>query len=253
MLISIAQAQIFFLVLTRVLAILVQVPVFGSAMIPNQIKVALGIILSMIVIPWKILPPDAPVIPLEVYAVAILQELIVGLLAGFAGNLTFGAFQTAGKLMDLGSGFGAGQIFNPTLGETGSSLEQFFVMVAMLLFLAINGHHGFLLGLQKTFEILPVHAPLPAILPDRLLSTMSALFMAGVQMALPVMAALFMTDLALGLVGRAAPQVNVFFLGLPVKVWLGVTGLSLALIYLMPFFGDLFGNLGNRVIYLLGA
>jgi flagellar biosynthetic protein FliR len=167
MIISIAQTQLFFLALTRVLAILVQVPVFGSEIIPNQVKVGLGFILAMIVVPWNPLPVDAVAVPWLAFAVLILQELIIGLLAGFAAALTFGAFQITGKLIDMSSGFGAGQVFNPAMSEAGGTMDQFFVLVVMLYFLLTNGHHIFLIGLQNTFKLLPLNQPLPAINPVR--------------------------------------------------------------------------------------
>jgi flagellar biosynthesis protein FliR len=253
MIISIAQTQLFFLALTRVLAILVQVPVFGSEIIPNQVKVGLGFILAMIVVPWNPLPVDAVAVPWLAFAVLILQELIIGLLAGFAAALTFGAFQITGKLIDMSSGFGAGQVFNPAMSEAGGTMDQFFVLVVMLYFLLTNGHHIFLIGLQNTFKLLPLNQPLPAINPEALLQISSGLITSGVQMALPVVGALFLTDLTLGLLAKVAPQINVFFLGLPIKVWVGIFGLSLLFGMLVPSLDRAFKNIGPRMLQILGA
>ncbi len=127
----------------------------------------------------------------------------------------------------MSSGFGAGQVFNPAMSEAGGTLEQFFYLVVLLYFLLTNGHHVFLIGLQNTFKILPINQPLPEINPEALLQLSSGLITSGVQMALPVLGALFLTDLSLGLLAKVAPQINVFFLGLPIKVWVGIFGLSL--------------------------
>jgi flagellar biosynthesis protein FliR len=253
MLVSILQFQLFFLALTRVLAILVQIPVFGGAMIPNVMKLALGVILSLIVLPWQPVSSQAAAMPIIVFIFAILQELIIGVLAGFAGTLTFGAFQVAGKLMDMSSGFGAGQIFNPAMGDSGSALDQLFTLVALLFFLITNGHHTFLLGLQKTFVVLPLNSPLPELSATRLIQMTSSFILIGVQLSLPVMGALLLTDLTLGMLAKVAPQVNVFFLGLPVKVWVGVMGLMLVLSAVVPLMGDMFHQLGNRMLQILGV
>ena len=253
MLVSIAQAQLFLLVMTRILAILLQVPVFGSAMIPTQVKIALGVILSIIMVPWQPLPQGTVEMSVFPFAFAVLQELIIGFLAGFAATLTFGALQIAGKVIDLGSGFASGQIFNPTIGETASALDQLFLMIVMLFFLVINGHHDFLLAIQKTFSFAPVMKPLIDLTPTRLLETSAVLITTGVQIALPVFGALFMADLAFGLLARVAPQMNVFFLGLPVKILITMVGLGLLFTVIFPLIGQLFREMGLKVIGILGV
>ncbi len=253
MIISIAQTQIFVLALTRVLAILVQVPLFGSEIIPNQIKAALGVILAMIVIPWTPLPADTAIIPWLSFAGLIIRELIIGYLAGFAATLTFGAFQMTGKLIDMSSGFGAGQVFNPAMSEAGGTLDQFFVLVVMLYFMITNGHHVFLQGLQDTFKLLPINQPLPVINPEALLRLTSGLIASGIQMAIPVIGALFLTDVTLGLLSKVAPQINVFFLGLPIKVWVGIFALSLLFGMIIPSLDRMFKSMGPRMLQILGA
>lgn len=253
MLVSIAQAQLFLLVMTRILAILLQVPVFGSAMIPTQVKIALGVILSIIMVPWQPLPQGTVEMSVFPFAFAVLQELIIGFLAGFAATLTFGALQIAGKVIDLSSGFASGQIFNPTIGETASALDQLFLMIVMLFFLVINGHHDFLLAIQKTFSFAPVMKPLIDLTPTRLLETSAVLITTGVQIALPVFGALFMADLAFGLLARVAPQMNVFFLGLPVKILITMVGLGLLFTVIFPLIGRMFREMGLKVIGILGV
>jgi len=253
MIVSIAQTQLFFLALTRVLAIVVQIPVFGSEIVPNQMKVGLGVILTIIIIPWNPLPADAAYVPWLAFVGLVLRELIIGLLAGFAAALTFGAFQITGKLIDMSSGFGAGQVFNPAMSEVGGTLDQFFILVVTLYFLLTNGHHVFLLGLRDTFTLLPINQPLPELNPEALLKISSGLITSGVQMALPVVGALFMTDLTLGLLAKVAPQINVFFLGLPIKVWVGIFALSLLFGLFVPSLDRAFKNIGPRMLQILGA
>lgn len=253
MFISVAQFQLFFLVLTRVLIILVQVPVFGGSMIPNQIKVALGVILSFLMVPWGTMSAGAVEMGLVPYAFAIFTQIVVGALAGFAATLTFGALQVAGKLIEMGSGFSSGQIFNPTFGESGSPLDQFFLMVVMLYFLLINGHHDFLLGMQRTFTLIPVLGQLPEMVPANLLRLTAGLIVSGVQMSLPVMGALLLTDVTLSLLTRVAPQVNVFFMGMPIKVGVGLVALLFSFSIIFPVLDELFHSMGQRVLAILGV
>ena len=253
MTISVAQFQIFFLALTRVLAILVQVPVLGGNNIPAQTRIAFGILLTAILVPWQPLPADAATIPLLAFAASILRELIIGLLAGFAANLTFGAIQIAGEMMAQAAGFSAARILNPMMGDSSSPFDQMFVMVALMVFLLVDGHHVFIAALKRTFDLIPVNSPLPAFLAKPMIDLTAQLIAAGIQMALPVVGALFLTDLSLGLLARVAPQVQVFFLGLPAKVALGLMALSLTLAILMPNLVDYMRAIGPWMLKLLGS
>ena len=253
MIISIAQAQLFFLALTRIMATIIHVPVLGGQAIPNQVKIAFGVVLAVVLIPWQPLPADAAAMGLFGFAVAIAKELIIGTLAGYASVLVFGAVTLAGEAMGLGSGFGSGRIFNPALADSGSSFNQLFVMVAMMYFLVINGHHVFLKGLEGTFQVIPVGGDIPLGSMDTLVKYFSELITAGIQMALPVMAALFMTDLSLGLLARVAPQVQVFFLGLPLKVGVSLFALGILFMAILPVLNNLFQSIGTRMLHLIGS
>lgn len=251
MLISIAQAQIFILAFTRVMAILIHIPMLGGQIVPNQVRIALGLILTMILIPWTPLGVEVEAFGLFAFAVMILRELIIGTLAGFAANLTFGAIQIAGEAMGLGSGFGSSRIFNPSMEESGTAFSQLFVISATLLFLVLNGHHMAIIAIQKTFDVIPVATSTAFGSVETLLGMSAYLFTAGIQIALPVMAALLLTDLALGLMARVAPQVQVFFLGLPLKVAVSLVALGLLFSIVLPTLSKMFEQLGPRMISLL--
>jgi flagellar biosynthetic protein FliR len=253
MTVSVAQAQLYFLVLTRILATIIHVPVLGGMAVPAPVRIGLGLLLSAVLIPWQPLDASAPSMDAFAMGFAIGREVLVGTLAGFAASLTFNVAQMAGETMGLGSGFGASRILNPTMGESGSPMDQLFVMTAMLLFLVINGHHLFLAAMQRTFELLPVNASLPALDAGRLLELTARMIANSVQMALPVLGALLLTDLTLGLLARVAPQVQVFFLGLPLKVGVAMIALGLVLPFAIPRLGDLFRQMGPRMLYLLGG
>jgi flagellar biosynthetic protein FliR len=243
----------YFLVLTRVLATIIHVPVLGGMAVPSQVRIGLGLLLSAVLIPWQPLAASAPSMDAFAMGFAIGREVLIGTLAGFAASLTFNVVQMAGETMGLGSGFGASRVLNPTMGESGSSMDQLFVMTAMLLFLVINGHHLFLAALQRTFELLPVNSPLPVFDAGRLLGLTARMITTGIHLALPVMGALLLTDLTLGLLARVAPQVQVFFLGLPLKVGVGMIALALFFTFAIPRLSDLFRQMGPRMLYLLGG
>jgi len=253
MAVSIPQAQQFFLALTRVFAILVQVPVLGGNAIPNPVKIGLGILTTLVILPWQPLPADAQTLDWVVFGLAIGREILIGTLAGFAAALVFSVFHIAGEVMDLTSGFAAARLINPAFENTGSPINQFFYMTALVVFLVSNGHHRFLVGLQKTFVVLPLGNPFPVFTGERLMSISGELIEAGVQLSLPLAGAMLLTDLALGLLARVAPQIQVFFLGVPLKVGIALASLSMAMAYLLPAFLRLYEYLAGWMLSLLGA
>jgi flagellar biosynthesis protein FliR len=251
--VSVAQFQLFLLALTRILALIVQIPVLGGPLVPNRIRIGLGIFLAIILIPWQPLPASTGIIPWMAYPVYMLQELTLGTLVGFAARLTFATVQIAGDVMGIGTGFASAQIMNPTTGDTGSTVDQIVVMAAMLLFLIIDGHHLFLLAVQRTFVAAPLLTPLPALSAEPLMRLTSQMITAGVQLALPVVGALLLTDVALGLLARVAPQVNPFFLGMPLKVGVGLIAIMLTMEILFPLMADLFRRIGSNMLRLMAG
>lgn len=248
MTISVAQAQLFFLAFTRIMAILIHVPVLGGQNISSQVRIGLGMILALVLIPWQPLPPEAAAIGTFAYGLAILKEIIIGTLIGFAADLAFGAIQIAGSAMGMGSGFESSRIFNPALGEAGSAFDQIFVMTAAMIFLLIDGHHLFLIALQNTFKILPLNGALPFEGMNAVIKTTSVFIASGIHMALPVMAALVLTDLTLGLLARVAPQVQVYFLGLPVKVVVALIALGMTFSVVFPYLTSMFKSMAENML-----
>jgi len=251
MTISVAQAQLFFLAFTRVMAIIIHVPVLGGQNIPNQVRIGLGFVLAMVLIPWQSLPPEAASFGLISYGVSIGKEIIIGTLIGFAADLAFGAIQMAGSAMGLGSGFESSRIFNPALGEAGSAFDQIFVMTAAMVFLLIDGHHFVLIAIQRTFEIIPLNGSLPFNGLETIVVATSTFIAAGIHLALPVMTALVLADLALGLLARVAPQVQVYFLGLPVKVMVSLLALSMTFAVVFPYLSSLFQTMTENMLVFI--
>ncbi len=253
MTVSIAQAQLFFLALTRILAILVHVPVLAGRMVPNMVRVGLGLILAVVLLPWELVPEGAPSIPTLGFALAIGKEILTGTLAGFGAALTFAAIQVAGEVMSVSSAFGSAQILNPAFQNQGTSYSSILSLLAIMLFLLINGHHQVLLAAQRTFEVFPINGTITAFSMGKLMVISAQLITAGIHMALPIMGAVLIVEIAFGLLARIAPQVQVFFLAIPLKAGLALIGLAIALNVLFPFILQLFGGLGERMMKLLAG
>ncbi len=251
MLISIAQAQLFIFVFTRVMAMILPVPVLGGQAIPAQVRIALGLVLSAILIPWQPLGVDAPSIGLFGFMAGIFRELIIGTLAGMAAVFTFGALQVAGEVMGIGSGFGSSQILNPAMGNSGSAVDQMFVMVGLLFFIMMDGHHSVIQAVKMSFQAIPINQPLEFTDPESLIRLAGQMIATGIQMAFPVMGSLMLADITLGLLARVAPQVQVFFLGLPLKIGLGMIAISFTYAIALPIMQNMYRNLGPRMLMLL--
>jgi len=246
--ISVLQAQLFFLAFTRIMAVIIHVPALGGQNIPSQVRIGLGMTLALVLLPTQPTPTDLAVIGAFAFGIAIGKEIIIGTLIGFAADLAFGAIQIAGSAMGMGSGFESGRIFNPALGESGSAFDQIFVMTAAMVFLVLDGHHLVLIALQNTFNAVPLNGNLPFNGLESVLKMTSTFISAGVHMALPVMAALFLTDLTLGLLARVAPQVQVYFLGLPVKVVVAMIAMGMTFAVVFPYLGSLFKSMTENML-----
>jgi flagellar biosynthetic protein FliR len=118
-------------------------------------------------------------------------------------------------------------------------------------FLAIDGHHLVLIALQKMFQVIPIQGTIPFSDPTILLQMTSQMIQAGIQLALPILAALLLTDLSLGLLARITPQIQVYFLGLPLKLGISLAGMGLVIVMVTPLLANLYKDLGSKMLMLL--
>lgn len=252
MFISTPQIQMFFLAFVRVLAILSAIPVLGGNAIPIQVRIGFGMLVTILLVPWNNVPASEE-IPLFSFAFSMGEEFFIGIIAGFAATITFAAFQLTGELIGYNSGFNSGRILNPAMGESSSTLDQFFLMISLLFFLVINGHHTFLLAVQRTFTLVPINTSIPELSIDQIIHMFADLITAGVQLALPGLGALVMTDISLSLLARITPRVQVFFIGLPFKIAVGLLAVTISLNLYYPVITEMLEKMGARMLSLLGA
>ena len=225
------------LAFARMLSFLVVVPFFGGAAVPARVKVATATAFVVILYPSLEagLPPEGALSfgPLG-FAALLVKEAFVGFTLGFVASLVFEAIQVAGRVIDFQRGATMGEMFAPQLQTRVSELGQFKLQFAIVLFLIIGAHRYFLDALLRSFEFIPATG-FPKLQagwsPAALFITQmtGAVLAIGVQLAAPAMIALLLTDLFFGIVNRVAPQINVFFLSLPVKMVVGLVVVLVAL------------------------
>ncbi|MDI6870366.1 MAG: flagellar biosynthetic protein FliR [Bacillota bacterium] len=244
----------YLLVLVRVTGFLGATPFFGSRAIPSRLKMALGLAIAFFLLPLG-KPPAAGVEPASPgrYALAIGSELLLGFALGYAVTMTFSALQLAGQLIDVPMGFSLVNVLDPVLAQQVPVLGQFQYILFTVMFLAIDGHHHLLQALVKTFELIPLGGfqYFPG-LAEVMVKGFGAAFLLGFKVSLPVISALFLTDVALGLVARAVPQMNVFVIGFPAKIAVGLVFVMLMLPVYVGFV-DLAFNPRGDVYRLIAA
>jgi flagellar biosynthetic protein FliR len=218
--------------LTRILGLIAAAPLFGNAGVPARVKVALGVMLALIMAPAI---PAAPAVDPVSWAglLILIQEMLIGLAMGFAMRIVFAAVEMAGEVASLTMGLGFASFFDPMSRGRSTAVSQFLALVATMAFLAANGHLVLLEALAESFFTLPVSAsPISVGAPYEMVRWGAKIFSAGLQLSLPIVAALLITNIALGILTRAAPQLNIFGIGFPISLGVGLLVISIVLPYL---------------------
>lgn len=220
--------------LTRILGLIMVAPVFGHRSVPNRVKIGLGVFIALIVSPT--LPPMPEVALGSWHGLHILvQQLLIGIALGFVMRVVFAAAELAGEIVGLQMGLGFASFFDPQSAGQTLVLSRFFNLIAMLVFLAINAHLLVLTLLTDSFQTLPIStAPLAAEGFRGVAAFGSTLFVVGLQIALPLVAVLLMTNLTLGILTRSAPQLNIFAIGFPITLGVGLIVLDFSMPYFAP-------------------
>lgn len=233
--------------LTRILGLISTAPLYGNLSIPVTVKIGLGVMLALIIAPTVPALPAAD--PMSYVGLLILiQQLIIGLSMGFAMRVVFSAAEMAGEVAGLTMGFGFATFFDPQTRARSSAISQFLALLMLMIFLALNAHLVMLSTLAESFVTLPISAVPSGIESFRQIANWGAIiFSSGTQLALPVIAALLLTNIALGVLTRAAPQLNLFGIGFPVTLGVGLIVLALMLPYVATPLERLFER-GNGFI-----
>ena len=222
---------LFMFPLARILALLATAPVFNNAGLSMQIRLVVGLAISLALAPA--LPALPAISPGSWEGIVVLaQQILIGTVMGYTLRLVFSAVDVAGELIGLQMGLGFASFYDPQTASQTPVVSEFLGLLATLLFLALNGHLLTLSVLAESFTLLPITStPFAAKGFVAVLSWAATLFSAGLLLALPLIAALLITNLALGVLSRIAPQLNIFAVGFPVTIVAGFVVLMLTLPY----------------------
>lgn len=217
----------FLLVMVRAISWIVVAPPFSMRAIPIQVKIGLAGALALSVGPGM---ADQSV-PVETVPLvgAVLMQVAVGLILGFLTMMFISAVQAAGEMIDLFGGFSISSAFNPLTDSSAGVFGRFYNLLAFTLLFAINGHLLLVKGFLTSFEAVPLTGLALQDLSSIFIGSVGQFLLAAVEIAAPLLAVLFLAEIGLGLLSRAAPQMNVFALGFSLKILvaLGLAGLAL--------------------------
>ena len=227
----------FFFVFIRVGAMFLYAPILGSSSTPAKLKISLILVMSFLIFPLLLevqLPnPKEPF----TFGLYMLSEILIGLIISYVAKLIFTAVQISGTLIDFQMGFGVVNVVDPQTEAQVSITSQFLNIISILLFLALDGHHFLINAVVQSFELInPNTFNFSAGTMQFVLDIFSSAFTVAIKIAAPVVAGLFLVSVALGLVARTVPQMNVFIVGFPLQIGIGL----IILWFSISYFGIVF-------------
>jgi flagellar biosynthesis protein FliR len=250
--INVLTFQYFILVFARLVSMVGFSPIIGSGSVPVQAKVGFSFLLSLIVFP--IVSRDFPAMPEHIimFWVLIFREVLVGMLIGVIGNLMFSAVQISGQIFGMQLGFGIVNVIDPLSDTQIALLGQFEFIVAILLFLAMNGHHALIKIIANSYTVVPLGSfSFTESLGMQVAGWLSKCFEIALKIGLPVIMILLMVSVGLGIIARTVPQMNVFMVGLPLKIFVGLWMMMITMGLMAYLLRGYFDQMFKDVVYMM--
>jgi flagellar biosynthetic protein FliR len=243
----------FLLVLCRITAFFVTAPLLSMRSVPAQFRIGIAFFMALFTfmsINVEFMQIDAA------YILMVLREVLIGILLGFVAYLFFAVVQVSGSFVDMQMGFGIANVIDPMTGTQSPLIGNLKFMLAILLFLALDGHHFLLTAIMNSYEWVPLDNAFfnriyEGSISTFLIKTLGTMFVLAFQMTAPMIVALFLVDVGLGMLARSAPQFNVFILGLPLKNMIGFIVMLVMVPGFLYLFQQLFSQLFDAVGQLL--
>jgi flagellar biosynthesis protein FliR len=211
---------IFLLVFVRLTCFFVTAPLWMERQIPAPFKWGTAFFISLLVV--GSVEPEQVIQIGPTYILFVLKEVLVGLCLGFFVTILLYAVQLAGSFIDLQSGFAMATMFNPQTGIQENLTGRFFYILAILFFLTIDGHHVLIRGVLASYDWIPIDSWLPSDVSENLvhlsLLIVKDMFWIAILIASPIVATIFLVDIALGILAKTVPQMNLFVVGIPIKM-----------------------------------
>jgi len=246
---SLSQFQTLVIILTRVAAVLFMMPILGTRYVPNLVKVGLALVISLILLPLVQVEVAPALFEPVGFGWFLAAELMIGLILGLTIKLIFAGIQMAGEFMGYQMGLGMASLFDPQSGVNNTVTAEFNYLVALLFFLAVDGHHWFFKALVESFrEVGPGLLKVRAGLFEYLLQLSGKMFVIAIKLVAPVMAIILFVHMALGLTAKMVPQINLLMASFPLTIGLGLVFLALSIELFAPYYHSLFEEMGRGLV-----
>lgn len=244
-------ALAFLLMMFRLAGMMVSAPIFNIRSVPSQAKIGLVFATALVLFPLHAANFTAPTNLIQ-FAVMAIQETAIGLLIGFAASLVFFALQMAGEFIGFQMGISVAQVLDPVNGTNVPVIGQLFFYFGALLFLSLNVHHALILAVEHSFDLIPLGGLIAnfGALTERFLHLTGQMFILAMMVGLPIMGILLVLEVALSFVAKVMPQMNIFMVGIPLKVAVGLLVLITTMPALSVFLGDQYAELIHTLMGL---
>jgi flagellar biosynthetic protein FliR len=244
------QVAAFFLVLARISPLFILAPLFSSKMIPGRVRMVVAVGLAVGLMP--VVKHGAIDLDPLAFGGAIVKEVVVGLAFAYALAAFFAGLQVAGSLLDTLIGFSFGALVDPVTGNQSTVISQLYSLFGVAILIAIGGDGWIVKGFARTYDAVPMlDAPAIGSLVDGAQVAFSGIFVAAFMIGAPVIIALIITDAAFGVVSRVVPQMNVFAVGFPAKLIVGLVLLGASLPFVSNFFNGHLQDAISQVLHSL--
>ena len=246
-------AEAFVLVLIRIGAMIMMVPAFGDATVPASVKWGLSILITLLLFPIvKAGIPPTGEFGFVSLVLGIAGELLIGIVIGLSARIMFAGIQLAGEMVGFQMGFSVASVIDPATSDQVSVIAEFQYLLSLLLFMTVNAHHVFISAIAESYQVLPplsVHFSGPLL--QALVSLSKDIFVIAVKISAPVMAVLLFTNVAMGLVARTVPQMNIFIVSFPLQIAVGLLFMGIAAPVFVKVIQHLFLSLAGETGMLM--
>jgi flagellar biosynthetic protein FliR len=246
------QIGLFIFVLVRVGAIVFSIPFLGSRNVPVLLKSSLAVAVAVMVVPQ--LKLSAPVLDENAFrlVIGLAGEVAMGLIIGLMFQLLISGIQLAGEIAGFQMGIALANVMDPTSSQQIPILSQFLNLFAMLMFLVFNMHHYFLKVLAESFNLIPPLAiQIDQALLPLVIQNAAHMFVVAIQLGAPVIVGLLLSSVALALIARTVPQVQIFVVAMPLKILLGLVFMAISLPFCTNYLFEVYREFGGMLISLL--
>ncbi len=242
----------FFFIFIRTAAILMAAPIFWARGIPQILKTGLAFIIAILLLP-VVKPVDLPQ-NIIAWVPAILSEVMIGAAIGFAARAVTAGIELSGQIVGFQMGFGIVNIIDPHSNNQVSIIATIEGLLGMMIFFIINAHHYFITAIATSLRIVPPFgASLSGGITETVVSLSAGIFLTAVKLAAPVMFALLFANIAMGVVARTVPQINIFMMGFPVTIGIGLLVLGVSMPVLVVFMQRMMTGLERDIYTILRA